>query len=406
MTLDEKLAAVKKQIKEKRALLATTATEVRTLAEKAESEDDFKAAKEKRDAYTAAQKELKDLEEKRDLYAEALKGIEVPAKPNTQAGTDYRQALNNYIHSRGANVEGLKRVKTDVGTFIMMREGEPVDASDAVNAGVTSTIAKSTIPDAVTYVPQRVLQTVVDLKQFANIVPVTTQKGSYPTIANATTKMASVAELEKNPAMAKPDFKGVDWAVETYRQALPLSQESIDDSATDLVGLVQENAAQIKVNTTNDGVAGILKQFTAVEVSTLDDVKLINNKKLDQAYVRTLIASASFYQWLDTLKDDNGRYLLQDSILSPSGKTLFGMPVSIVDDTQFGADGEAHAFLGDVKRAVLFANRADFMIRWVDDQIYGQYLQAGMRFGVSKADEKAGYFLTLGDTTTTEAPKK
>jgi HK97 family phage major capsid protein len=68
--------------------------------------------------------------------------------------------------------------------------------------------------------------------------------------------------------------------------------------------------------------------------------------------------------------------------------------VVVVSDETLGAAGEAHAFLGDIKRAVLFANRADFMIRWVDDNIYGQYLQAGMRFGVAKADEKAGYFLT------------
>lgn len=97
---------------------------------------------------------------------------------------------------------------------------------------------------------------------------------------------------------------------------------------------------------------------------------------------------------MDTVKDGNGRYLLQDSILTPSGKSVLGMPIAVVSDDTLGAAGEAHAFLGDIKRAILFANRADFMVRWVDDQIYGQFLQAGMRFGVSVADEKAGYFLT------------
>ena len=123
-------------------------------------------------------------------------------------------------------------------------------------------------------------------------------------------------------------------------------------------------------------------------------MKHINNVDLDPAYSRVIIASQSFYNFLDTVKDGNGRYLLQDSILTPSGKSVLGMPIAVVSDDTLGEAGEAHAFLGDIKRAILFANRADFMVRWVDDQIHGQYLQAGMRFGVSAADKKAGYFLT------------
>ncbi|QFR23107.1 phage major capsid protein [Schleiferilactobacillus harbinensis] len=395
MNLAEKLAAIKKAIEEKRAALPKLGEEVRTLAEKAESDEEFKAAQDKRTAFEAAEKEIKDLEAKRSLYEAAIKGDEEPTNTPAQETEEhnYREAMNRYLHSRGREGEGVQFEKTDQGTFAILR-ADPTDASDVANAGVKSPDVKPTIPETISYVPQRELQTVVDLKPFAQVFQASTQKGNYPTVANATTKMATVAELEKNPAMAKPEFKQVAWEVATYRQALPISQESIDDSQIDLVGLIQTNAQQIKVNTTNSAIAAALVTFAAKTVSTIDDLKHINNVDLDPAYNRAIIASQSFYQWLDTVKDGNGRYLLQDSILTPSGKSVLGMPIAVVSDETLGKAGEAHAFLGDVKRAVLFANRADFMVRWVDDQIYGQFLQAGMRFGVAKADEKAGYFLT------------
>lgn len=395
MTLDEKLAAVKKQLDEKRSALPAMKTELRSLLEGEDSEENLKKAEDVRAKYDKAGKEIKDLEEKRSLYEAALKGTEQPSgkAPKKPAEHSYREALNAYLHTRGRDTDGIDFEKTDVGTFAVLR-ADPTDASDAVNAGVKDADAKLTIPDTISNTPQRELQTVVDLKPFTSVFQASTQKGTYPTVANATTKMATVAELEKNPAMAKPDFKPVNWSVDTYRQALPISQESIDDSAIDLVGLIAQNAQQIKVNTTNGAVATLLKGFTAKAISSVDDLKHINNVDLDPAYSRVIIASQSFYNFLDTVKDGNGRYLIQDSILTPSGKSVLGMPIAVVSDDTLGAAGEAHAFLGDIKRAILFANRADFMVRWVDDQIYGQFLQAGMRFGVSVADEKAGYFLT------------
>lgn len=66
----------------------------------------------------------------------------------------------------------------------------------------------------------------------------------------------------------------MEWEVKTYRGAIPLSQESIDDADVDLVGIVAETIGQMKVNTTNDAIAKVLKTFEAkAGVKTLDDIK-------------------------------------------------------------------------------------------------------------------------------------
>nr|WGE00927.1 phage major capsid protein [Bacillus velezensis] len=109
-----------------------------------------------------------------------------------------------------------------------------------------------------------------------------------------------------------------------------------------------------------------------------------------------MIATSSAFQFLDTLKDKNGQYILQQNISSPSGKVLFGRPNTVVDDTVLGEkDGDENMFIGDLKKAVLFANRLKATAKWVENDIYGQVLSLAIRFDVKKADEKAGFFVTI-----------
>ena len=304
----------------------------------------------------------------------------------------YRDKVNAFLHSKGTVVnEGLRFEGKDE-VLITMNEVTPVaPTTDGVKKADTT---KITSEELVT-TPIREIKTTVDLKPFTTIYPAKKASGKYPILKKATSKMVSVAELEKNPKLAKPEFEQVDWSVETYRGAIPVSQESVDDADVDLISIVAETVGQIKVNTTNAAIADVLKSFTAKTVANVDDIKKILNVDLDPAYDVAFVVSQSFYQILDTLKDGNGRYLLQDSITAVTGKVLLGKPVFVLSDEVLGASGEAKAFVGDFKRGVLFADRKDLGLRWADNEIYGQYLQAVLRFGVKKVDAKAGYFVTF-----------
>ena len=305
-------------------------------------------------------------------------------------GKTYRESVNEFIRSKGRiRNEGLRFEGQDE---VLVPVNEAVNpTTDGLKKDKTEKVTSKEIVTT----PIREVKTVLDLKQFVTIHKASKGEGSYPILKQATSKMASVEELEKNPALAKPEFTDVTWKVKTYRGAIPLSQEAIDDADVDLLAIVAEAANQIKVNTTNDAIGGVLKTFEAKQATDLDAIKAILNVDLDPAYNVSFVVSQSFYQKLDTLKDKNGRYLLQDSIVSASGKAFLGHPVFVVADTVLGEAGEAKAFIGDVQRAVLFADRVDLGLRWTDNEIYGQYLQAVVRFDVKKADAKAGYFVTM-----------
>lgn len=359
----------------KRAVINEKTQEMRKLLSNEEAtEDDLKKAKSLRSEIDNAEDEVRSIEDDIKLYRAAEKGTPAPdgghekKKRSSETEEEEKRAFNAYLHK---------------------------EKRDGVS-GITSPDVAPTIPESILYNPENEVKSVTDLSKLVTQFSATTASGKYPVLKRATERMNSVEELAKNPALAKPEFEEVDWKVSTYRGAIPLSQESIDDSAIDLTALVANNANEQKINTTNFAIASVLKAFTAKAVAgeSVDDIKHILNVDLDPAYNKTIVASQSFYQYLDTLKDKNGQYLLHEAITDGSPRTLLGVPVTVVEDELLGAAGEAHAFIGDLARGVLFANRKDIQVRWVDNEVYGQYLQAVTRFDVKQADKKAGYFVT------------
>ncbi|MDN6852695.1 MAG: phage major capsid protein [Tetragenococcus koreensis] len=256
-----------------------------------------------------------------------------------------------------------------------------------------------TIPEDIQYQPEKEVKTVQDLSQLVQKTSVNTASGKYPILKRANDKFHTVEELKQNPELAAPEFEEINWEVQTYRGAIPISQEALDDSVVNLTSIVKENINEQKINTLNERIGNVLKAFNPTSVSDVDDLKEIVNVKLDPGYERQIVATQSFYQKLDTLKDGNGRYLLQDSITNTAGNTVLGMPITVVRDDLLGANGDAVAFIGDVKRAVLFADRTDVSVQWIENEIYGKYLMGAFRFDVKQADQNAGYFVTFGEDT-------
>lgn len=376
---------LKEKIKEATAKYNDLVQKRSTLLKEADTASEVKDIKEIRSKITGLNTELDqakaDLDDLKELEKEEQRSV----APEVNEGPHHRGG--------GSSKDKLEIQKRAINAYIHTR-----DASNATEVGLKSEDAEVTIPKDIQYIPTEEVKTVTDLSKLVTQFTPTTASGTYPIVKRATAKLHTVAELEKNPELAKPEFIKREWKVDTYRGAIPLSQESIEDSAADLIGIVSNNAMEQKINTTNAAISTILQSFTAKSVSgsDVDAIKHILNVDLDPAYQRTIIASQSFYQYLDTLKDKNGRYLLNDPITTDSPAMLLGVSVIVVEDNLLGKDGEAHAFIGDIKRAVLYANRSDIQIRWVDNDIYGTYLRASVRFGVVKADENAGYFVTAG----------
>ncbi|EHQ74536.1 phage major capsid protein [Staphylococcus epidermidis] len=308
-----------------------------------------------------------ELEEKEKNKREGAKRSMAKLNQNPETNEEIL-AFEQYMKSKGAKRDNVK--SDDVGV---------------------------TIPEDIKYIPEKEVKTVQDLSELVQKTSVTTASGKYPILKRANAKFNTVAELEKNPELARPEFETITWEVDTYRGSIPISQEALDDSVANLTAIVSENINEQKINTLNERIGEVLKAFNPTSVSNVDDLKEIINVKLDPGYDRQIICTQSFYQKLDTLKDGNGRYLLQDSIINTAGNTVLGMNVTVVRDDLLGKNGDALAFIGDVKRGVLFADRTDVSVQWIENEIYGKYLMGAFRFDVKQADKNAGFFVTFED---------
>ena len=262
----------------------------------------------------------------------------------------------------------------------------------------TSTEGAALIPESVAK-PVVDNEDRLDLTHLVNVVKVNTPSGNYPVISLSDSVMVTVEELEANPLLANPTVKNEPFSVETYRGYTPISQELIDDADYDVTGLIRDNIEQIELNTKNAKIVAILKAATPKAVTGVDGIKALLNVTLPRKYGRRAIISASLYNALDTAKDSNGRYLLQDDVTALSGKSIFGINIEVLDDEVIGAAaGDLVGFFGDSKRAVTLFDRKQATVEWANHNLYGKMLMGVTRFQVKATDAKAGFYVTFTPT--------
>ncbi|ORI35745.1 capsid protein, partial [Leuconostoc mesenteroides subsp. cremoris] len=241
---------------------------------------------------------------------------------------------------------------------------------------ITTTEAGVVIPKEILDI-QKVPTDVRNLSAVINRVSVTSGMGSLPILQKNTARLTTAEERAVNPEIAKAVLKSVDYKALTYRGALPLSMEMVQD-APNLKTLLNTYVQEAKELTEQYQIGKILQTATAVSAKTTDDLKTAYNKGLAN-YQRQWIVTESFYNAVDLLKDTNGRYLLQDSIASASGKSLFGSNVLIVADDVLGIASDAKAFVGDPKAFVLEAMRSDVAIEWDHNENFERILAVALR---------------------------
>lgn len=338
----------------------------------------------------AVEEEVKKLEEDKTELLEKKSKLEGEIA-ELEGELEELKAKEPNNDKRGENnmdkLETREQIQEYVRTKGQIREGFKV-----VDGGVL-------VPEEILS-PYRKPEDVIDLSKLVNIAKVNTGSGTYPIIKKSDGRMVSVAELEKNPELAKPKIEDIPFKIETYRGYIAVSQEVIDDANFDVTGLIAEDIAGQELNTMNDAIAAVLKTATPKAVTGLDGLKKVFNVDLKRVYNAKAVISASLYNELDTTKDENGRYLLQDDITVESGKRLFGKEVVILDDEVIGTNaGDLVGFIGDPKAFATLFDRKRTSVKWVDHEIYGQLLAGYVRFDVKAIDEDAGFYVTYTPET-------
>nr|DAZ56031.1 MAG TPA: major capsid protein [Caudoviricetes sp.] len=379
--------------------------EARSLVEaikKQDAEELEKKASDKKPDEDKTVEEIKDEEKEEPKEQEPEKKEE--KEPEKKQKDEEKRSLEQKGEEKNMEkvvLDGkeISQPETEVRGFLnYVRSHNPKMDLRALPEGVKSTDVGAIIPQDIVTKTKMLPETVVDLRNLVQTVKVSTPTGKYPILKSTEAVMHTVEELEANPDLDKPQFENVLYDVDTYRGQIPVSRESLDDSDEDLGALIGRHVQRIALNTANSKIVENLKTATAKTVKNLDEIKTIINTEFDPAYNLQFVVSQSFYNEVDLMKDNEGRYLLQPSITAQSGKSLLGLNVTVLSDKLLAgseAPNKKVAFLGDPAGFTSFFDRNEMAVRWQEHQHYGEILAAAMRFDVKKVDAAAGKFLTL-----------
>lgn len=224
-------------------------------------------------------------------------------------------------------------------------------------------------------------------------VQVSAPTGKIPVLSKASAQLVSAAELADNPKLANASLTQVNYDVQTLRGSLPISLEMTQDYPN-ITSLLTQYVNDIKDQTEQHKIGAVLQTATPVAAKTIDDIKDAFNVGLSNYTDRMFVVSESFFAAIDKQKDAEGRYLLQDSITSPSGKQLFGAPLVVVADDVLGKSGDAKAFIGSVKNFVVETVKGNINLSWQRNENFEQVLLAALRADFKAADTAAGKFIT------------
>lgn len=313
----------------------------------------------------AAKDELKKLSDKFDLLydleeeKEEEQKEEVKEKAEKETDNKKKKVLNSFV-----NV--IKATLTR----------KPVNDEDVEI--LNSTMKEGSDPDGGLTVPQDLRTEIKELRrsedaleELVNVEPVSTEKGSRVIEVNADqTPFDNVDEEEEFPEAATPTFKKISYKILKKGGILKVTRELLQDSAENILGYLRKWISKKAKATRNFLILKKLDDtFTDVKtITTVDDLKKIFNIELDPAIAVSskVLTNQDGFNWLDTLKDSDGKYILQPNPVEATKRLLFGKyPVIVVSNkTLKTKTNKAPIYCGDFKEAITIFDRETLTIEF------------------------------------------
>lgn len=210
---------------------------------------------------------------------------------------------------------------------------------------------------------------------------------------------ANLAEWGEIAEIDAPKFAPVSYDIKAYAGILPIPNTLLQDTDQNLMAYVAKWIAKKSIFTRNFHILAALETLSAVALADIDAIKAAFNVTLDPSIAMNsqVLTNQDGFNFLDQLKDIDGRYVLQPDPLNATQKLMFGKPVIIVPNKSLPSDTDgdtAPIYLGDLKEAVILFDRGVYEIKTTD--VGGKSFTRNTtdmrvidRFDVGKWDEAA-----------------
>lgn len=346
-----------------------------------------------------AKEELKDLQAQFDLLydleADKLDGMEGKVAEGTA-----KKVLDKTKNIANAFVNAIKAA---VGKGALSDEDK--ETLNSMNEG-TDEDGGLTVPKDIRTAVKELRRSEDALENLVNVERVSTLSGSRVIERYADqTPFDNVDEAAQFPEVSTPQFEKIEYKVKKKGGILKVTQELLSDTAENIIGYLKKWIAKKAKATRNFMIVAKIREITKdaeVPVEGLDELKKIFNILLDPAIALTagVVTNQDGYNWLDTLKDKDGKYILQPDPTKPTSTLLFGKyPVKKVSNKTMPSVAVEGGFkvpivCGDLKEAITIFDRETLTVDisssagdlWGKDQTG---IKVRERLDIQSVDEEA-----------------
>ena len=237
-----------------------------------------------------------------------------------------------------------------------------------------------TVPEEIVTKIERLREVRESLLDLVTVKTVKTDKGqeTYKKRSQIT-GFTSIGEGGKIPKTGKIQFSRINWAITKYGGYLPVTNELIEDSDEEIENLIAEWLADESRVTRNNVILAVIGKKTPEKLDGLDGIKTALNIKLGSKFKSTsnIVTNDDGLNYLDLLKDKNGRDLLQPDPTNPvqlrlrAGATT--VPIKVYSNDTIGTKENKIPFIiGDLKEGIKFYDRKQISIMPSQTAVVGE----------------------------------
>ncbi len=346
-----------------------------------------------------AKDELKELQAKFDL----LYDLEQDKLNDVQQQAEKGTAKKVVAQTKKAADAFVNAIKAAVGKC-SLSDGDK-EILNSMNEG-TDEDGGLTVPKDIRTAVKELRRSEDALENLVNVESVSTLSGSRVIERYADqTPFDNVDEAAEFPEISTPQFEKIDYKVKKKGGILKVTQELLSDTAENIIGYLKRWIAKKAKATRNFMIVSKIREITKdaeVTVEGLDELKKIFNILLDPAIALTscVVTNQDGYNWLDTLKDKDGKYIMQPDPAKPMSTLLFGKyPVKKVGNKTMQSKAVEGGYkvpivCGDLKEAITIFDRETLTIDissvagklWETDQTG---IKVRERLDIQSVDEEA-----------------
>ncbi|MDX7984837.1 phage major capsid protein [Bacillus velezensis] len=227
-------------------------------------------------------------------------------------------------------------------------------------------------------IPEDISRTIKELKreqeqqleQYVTVEPVATRSGTRMLEKNSDmTPFAVLEEMDEIAETDQPKFTKLSYKITDYAGILPLSNTLLQDTDQAIMSYVARWFVKKSITTRNALILSILDSLKKVQFKGLDNIKKTLNVTLDPAISAgaIIMTNQDGFDYLDQLKDGDGKYLLKDIPTEPTNRMLFGRRVVVISNKVLKTvSGKAPMIIGDLKEAIVLFDRQQQSIASTD----------------------------------------